>query len=1347
MKNIFAFFLFFLFNLFFPKYFLTGLEEISPIKTNYKALAFDNFTCDKAIEVIPFENLDSKDSYLGDFTGSTYNPNLQICTNSYTKYGREVWFKFTAKSNVHVIDIDKNFEFQFFEGDCSNLKFLFCRTGFDHSNYLKDLTIGKTYYIRFLSDIYNTVPTDSTFKFRIETPPTAPSNDLCINAINVNSNTQINGELTGAMSDPNFIPCNANTSLEYGDVWYKFNAEQRDYNITLSARYIDWQNITHYSYSNVQYEFYEESCDLTNKICNKNFTNLTVGKTYYIRIYSDNISDTTNFSFKLTPVLPAENDECSGAINISLIDNDTTFFKHYPKTPAYLSNIPVPECISSKITPKTDYWYSFIANKKDILVFTRFDYLFAVYNGDCNNLNLISCGRSNQLRNLEIGKKYYIRFFDGNYAEFFFNEIKNNDECVNALEVTPAPENPKFIYADISNATDSKIASSCNTNNYSNDIWFKFTATTKKIKINNEWYKSDFSNFNVYLTLYSGACDNLKEIYCKKINNYNYLGTDEIAVTPGNVYYYKLFSEHLTNAKPSVGTSITSFPDPPANDNFINAQEITPSKNEASCTYITQDTSYCTYENNLKYTSNNGSVCTNYEQKEVWYKFTAQVDSYKIKVTGSIINISSGNDIANLKLIGCEAYSNEKIYSGFVVGESYYIRATAGKSTLSFCISENVVRPENDEFENAKIVSVSNTYNCQQNYTGTTINSTFNTNVNNVCNTNNYGDVWYKFIASANSHTLLIKQVSNYKSVNYKLLSNTNGGLICNGTYNSYGGSQVTFNNLEIGKEYYIAFYNDTINQVDFSFCMITIPKAINDECSTAIEIKPSSNLDCSETIKGISGTSTPSLNQSGNNINDFWYTFTATASEHVMFFTQNFISDVFLYEGEDCNFYFPISIESNYEKYYHVFKNLTIGKKYRIRIFDRKNNFEEFAFCLKTPLPKPINDEYDEAIEIPNIQKVADYTGKSFYLNSTTRSTNVYPSNIDNDVWHKFTATTTNPLLYINVLDGATIFYNIVLYEENNSMPSKIISSLSGIDILAGHNNNQSVFLGAKFNNLIIGKNYYIRFSRETLNHYLKDVNYHIFIRNLPSLPKNDLPENAEIISVTNGINCNNKTSGYTTGGDFKYVTGSENNSVYILCPETEWGNAIYKPKNINSDVWYNFKATAKQVKVHIDNHADLFYPTNKYITDIKSPVFVSLYKGSNTNPEYISCAKEANPDVIFENLTVGESYFIKVYYEGYNTLTDFDFDICLSTNTDKIEIKSGKEVEISTNPVQNVITLVSELEIISAEIYTMNGNLVKTQTINDTKTIDVSKLKPGTYVLKANTKNKQISIQFFKK
>ena len=48
--------------------------------------------------------------------------------------------------------------------------------------------------------------------------------------------------------------------------------------------FINWQNLTVTTYSNVKYEFYEDSCDLTNKICKNTFTNLTIGKTYYLSL-------------------------------------------------------------------------------------------------------------------------------------------------------------------------------------------------------------------------------------------------------------------------------------------------------------------------------------------------------------------------------------------------------------------------------------------------------------------------------------------------------------------------------------------------------------------------------------------------------------------------------------------------------------------------------------------------------------------------------------------------------------------------------------------------------------------------------------------------------------------------------------------------------------------------------------------------------------------------------------------------------------------------------------------------------------------------------------------------------
>ena len=88
MKNQFTPFLFCSFYLFFSKFNSSSFTKFSLIKT-HRTLTFDTFPCDKAIEVVPFETLDYTDTYLGAYTGSKFNPNFQICSDSSTKYGRE----------------------------------------------------------------------------------------------------------------------------------------------------------------------------------------------------------------------------------------------------------------------------------------------------------------------------------------------------------------------------------------------------------------------------------------------------------------------------------------------------------------------------------------------------------------------------------------------------------------------------------------------------------------------------------------------------------------------------------------------------------------------------------------------------------------------------------------------------------------------------------------------------------------------------------------------------------------------------------------------------------------------------------------------------------------------------------------------------------------------------------------------------------------------------------------------------------------------------------------------------------------------------------------------------------
>ena len=88
-----------------------------------------------------------------------------------------------------------------------------------------------------------------------------------------------------------------------------------------------------------------------------NSTGLTIGQTYYVRVYSPNAVPTTNGSFNICVTDPAPaNDDCGGAV--TLTPGGTCTNTAGNSLGATLSSgIPLPICG----TPVYDVWYKFVA--------------------------------------------------------------------------------------------------------------------------------------------------------------------------------------------------------------------------------------------------------------------------------------------------------------------------------------------------------------------------------------------------------------------------------------------------------------------------------------------------------------------------------------------------------------------------------------------------------------------------------------------------------------------------------------------------------------------------------------------------------------------------------------------------------------------------------------------------------------------------------------------------------------------------------------------------------------------------------------------------------------------------
>lgn len=152
-------------------------------------------------------------------------------------------------------------------------------------------------------------------------------------------------------------------------------------------------------------------------------TNLVVGTSYYVRVYSAGVGSGTNGMFSIcisaTPV-PPSNDNCSGAINLAVALSQTMVNGTNTTTATASPGVPAP-CNGS--VADDDVWYSFTAIATTAVIVVQsgsgFDAAVELFSGSCSSLSVLLCSNATSIggtetlnvSGLSINSTYYIRVY------------------------------------------------------------------------------------------------------------------------------------------------------------------------------------------------------------------------------------------------------------------------------------------------------------------------------------------------------------------------------------------------------------------------------------------------------------------------------------------------------------------------------------------------------------------------------------------------------------------------------------------------------------------------------------------------------------------------------------------------------------------------------------------------------------------------------------------------------------------------------------------------------------------------------------------------------------------------
>lgn len=211
----------------------------------------------------------------------------------------DVWYAFTAPLggtvNIQTQTTGSSYltngSMAVYSGSCTNLTEIGCNTNGNGMPglLLNGLIGGNTYYIRFWGRHANTA-SNYEFDICLFAPVPPPPNDACINATaaSVNRDAYCNlitsGTVLGATASSQascfFGPSAVN------DVWFSFVALNTTHNLT-------FRNV---SGPAPTFSIHSGTCtSMAILVCNNVTNNLIVGNTYYVRVYTGSITDTTTF--------------------------------------------------------------------------------------------------------------------------------------------------------------------------------------------------------------------------------------------------------------------------------------------------------------------------------------------------------------------------------------------------------------------------------------------------------------------------------------------------------------------------------------------------------------------------------------------------------------------------------------------------------------------------------------------------------------------------------------------------------------------------------------------------------------------------------------------------------------------------------------------------------------------------------------------------------------------------------------------------------------------------------------------------------------------------------------------
>ncbi len=683
----------------------------------------------------------------------------------------------------------------------------------------------------------------------------------------------------------------------------------------------------------------------------------------------------------------------------------------------------------------------------------------------------------------------------------------------------------------------------------------------------------------------------------------------------------------------------------PANDNFVNATNITSLINTAGTTGGTYTTLSATAD------QSRASCWSNGPNNNVWFKFTASATGFinaQVKVNGTgetIQNPFVAVYDASLTLLACQNYQGAKVnlnvsYLGMTAGNTYYIvvdNYSGYAGSFDLVLSDAV----NYDFKSGAldVTSLINS-SCTNGGTYTTQFATPD-QTKAICWSNGpNNNVWFKFTASAtgfiNAQIKVNGPGETMQNPFVAIFDAAGTQLACQ----NYQGAKVNLNlsylGLTPGSTYYIAVDNYIGYAGSFDLCLSDVVNY--DYKAGAVDMTGMINSSC--TTGGTYTTQFATADQSratcwsnGPN-NNVWFKFTATATGFINAKVkvsgagetmQNPFVAIFDATGTQLNCQNYQGAKTNLDLSY---LGLTPGNTYYIAVDNYIGYAGSFDLCVSDVIT------YDYKVGAVDVTSAIDNsctTGGTYTTQFATPDQSkgtCWSDGPNNNVWFKFTATSTG---FINAK------VNVSGTGETMQNPFVAIFDAAGTQLNCQNYQGAKTNLSLSYLGLTPGNTYYI-----AVDNYIGY--YGSFDLCVSDVVNYDYKSGA--VDVTGAIN-----SSCTTGGTYtsQFATPDQSKA-------TCWSNGP------NNNVWFKFTATSTgfiNAKVNVSGTGET----------MQNP-FVALFTAGGTQ---LACQNyqgaKTNLSLGYLGLTPGNTYYIAV--DNYAAYAG-SFDLCVSDVVD-YDFKQG--------------------------------------------------------------------------